>query len=82
MTLQKTDLILSKEKMLENWCKQRGFFSKADLYEYGLKNFYLRADRTVRDWVVEGKVKHLNKDECLFRGLKGKMAWYEYVVML
>ena len=74
-----TDLLLSKEKILENWCKQRGFFSKADLMAYGLQNYYLRADRTIREWVVEGKVKHLSKDECLFRNLIGKMAWYIWI---
>jgi len=74
-----TDLFLSKQEKLEKFCKQKEFFSKADLYEYGLHNFYLRADRTVRDWVVEGKVRHLSQEECIFRGLKGKMAWYEFI---
>ena len=74
-----TDLFITKERALENWCRDKGFFSKADLMEYGLRNYYLRADRTVRDWVVEGKVKHLSKDECVFRGLRGKMAWYEWI---
>jgi hypothetical protein len=78
MTLT-ADLFLTKEQALENWCRQKVFFSKADLYDYSLRQFYLRADRTVRDWVVEGKVRHLSKDECIFRNLKGKMAWYEFV---
>ena len=73
-----TDLLLNKEQLLVNWCKEKGYFSKAEVMDYGVKNFYIRADRTIRDLVTQEKVKHLTKDECLFRGLKGKMAWYEW----
>ena len=71
-----SNLYKTKEECLEEWCKLKGYFSKADLLKYGHENFYLRADRTIREWVVEGKVKHLLKEECIFRNLKGKMAWY------
>lgn len=74
------DLFKSKKQALEEFCRQKGFFSKADLMAYGLQNYYLRADRTVREWVREGKAKHLTKEECIFRNLKGKMAWYEYII--
>ena len=73
-----TDLFQNKSSQLEEFCKEKGYFSKADLMEYGLRNYYLRSDRTVREWVAEGKVKHLSKDECLLRGFKGKMAYYEW----
>ena len=73
-----TDLLLNKEQLLANWCKGKGYFSKAEVMDYGVKNFYIRADRTIRDLVTQKQVKHLTKDECLFRGLKGKMAWYEW----
>jgi len=72
-----TDLFKTKEEQLKDFCKQKVFFSKADIMEYGLKNYYIRADRTVRTFVSEGLMKKLTKDECLFRGLKGKMAWYQ-----
>ena len=69
---------MTKEEMLAEWCKGKGFFSKADIMRYGLDNFYLRADRTIREWVAEGKVRHIPSDECIFRNLKGRMAYYEW----
>ena len=72
------DMFQTKEQLLEGWAKAKGFFSKADIMQYGLDTYYLRADRTIRDLVQDGKVKKLTKQECAFRNLKGKMAWYEY----
>jgi len=73
------DLFLSKEKQLLKWCKQKKVFSKAEVIAYGTKNYYLRADRTIRDFVQRGIVRKLGKDECIQRNLKGNMAWYELV---
>lgn len=73
------DLFLSKEKQLLRWCKQKKLFSKADVVAYGTKNYYLRADRTIRDFVRKGIVRKLYKDECKRRNLKGNMAWYEFI---
>ena len=73
------DLFKNKEELLEEWARKKGFFSKAEVMEYGLKSFYLRADRTIRSFCQEGKVRRIDKQECLFRGLRGKMAWYCYV---
>lgn len=72
------DLFLTKKEQIAEFIKQRGYFSKADIMTWGLKNYYLRADRTIRDFVQQGIVRRLSKDECLFRGLRGKMAWYCY----
>lgn len=69
----------NKKKELLTWCRQKGTFSKADVIAYGTKNYYLRADRTVRDFVQEGKLRKLDKNECILRNLKGNMAWYEFV---
>lgn len=74
------DLFLSKEKQLLRWCKQKKIFSKAEVITYGTKNYYLRADRTIRDFVQRGIVRKLGKDECIQRNLKGNMAWYEFVI--
>lgn len=74
-----TDLFLSKEKQLLKWCKQKKTFSKAEVIAFGTKNYYLRADRTIRDFVRQGIVRKLAKDECIQRNLKGKMAWYEFI---
>jgi hypothetical protein len=73
------DLFLSKEKQLLRWCRQKGVFSKAEIIAYGTKNYYLRADRTIRDFVRQGIVRKLGKDECIQRNLKGNMAWYEFI---
>lgn len=73
------DLFLSKEKQLLKWCRQKKTFSKAEVVTYGTKNYYLRADRTIRDFVRRGIVRKLSKDECIRRNLKGNMAWYEFI---
>jgi len=39
----------------------------------------LRAERTIRDFVLQGIVRKIGKDECIRRNLKGNMAWYEVV---
>ena len=73
------DLFLSKEKQLLKWCRQKKTFSKAEAITYGTKNYYLRADRTIRDFVRQGIVRKIGKDECIRRNLKGHMAWYEFI---
>jgi len=79
MADDETDLFLSKEKQLLKWCRQKGIFSKADAISFGTRNYYLRADRTIRDFVRRGIVRKISKEECIQRNLKGKMAWYEFV---
>lgn len=71
-----TDLFLSNEDKLKEWCKQKSFFSTADIMRYATDNFYLRAKRTINDLVKEGLIRVVPQDECLFRGLRGKMRWY------
>lgn len=75
------DLFLSKEEQLFRWVKQKRIFSKAEIIAYGIGNYYLRADRTVRDFVQRGIVRKLDKTECIRRNLKGNMAWYEFVTI-
>ena len=75
----KRDLFLSKEKQLLKWCRQKKIFSKADIMAFGSSVYYLRADRTVRDFVQQGRVRRLSEKERTDKGLKGKMAWYEFV---
>mgnify|MGYP001767408506 CR=1 FL=1 len=79
MANDEQDLFLSKEKQLLKWCRQKGIFSKADVISFGTRNYYLRADRTIRDFVRRGIVRKISKEECVRRNLKGKMAWYEFV---
>ena len=70
---------LSKEEKLLIWCKRKKVFSKADVIGYGMQSFYLRSDRSVRDFVQQGIVRKLDKTECIQRNLKGNMAWYEFI---
>jgi len=72
-----TDLLITKEEELYLWAKQKVFVSKADLMRYGCDKFYLRAWRTVCDWVGEGRARKIPSEECIFRNLTGKMAYYE-----
>ena len=74
-----TDLFASKSEQLLSWCRIRKIFSKADIMRYGLDNYYIRADRTIRDFVRQGLVKRLNDREREQRNLRGKMAYYEIV---
>jgi hypothetical protein len=69
----------NKSKELLAWCKEKRIFSKADIIAYESRNYYLRADRTIRDFVRRGIVRKLDKDECVRRNLKGNMAWYEFI---
>ena len=78
-TIDNPDKFLSKEEQLLRWCRQHGIFSKAEVIAYGTKNYYLRAERTIRDFVLQGTVRKVGKDECIRRNLKGNMAWYEVV---
>lgn len=74
------DFFLSKEEQLLSWSKQKRVFSKAEIIAYGTENYYLRADRTIRDFVSRGLVRRVDKAECIRRNLKGNMAWYEFVM--
>ncbi|MDD5736664.1 MAG: hypothetical protein PHH20_00040 [Candidatus Omnitrophica bacterium] len=71
--------MINKKKDLLVWCRQKGIFSKAEVIIYGTNNYYLRAERTIRDFVLQGIVRRIGKDECIRRNLKGNMAWYEVV---
>ncbi len=71
---------VTKESLLADFCREKGFFSSHDINYYGTTNFYDSATRRIREWVSEGKVKRLDEDEILFRGLWKPgcqhLAWY------
>jgi len=69
----------TEEQQLAEWCKTKGFFSTADIMKYAIDSYYLRAKRTVNDFVRDGIVRIIPKEECIFRNLRGKMQWYEWV---
>ncbi len=61
----------TKEQKLEDWCKSKKIFSKADIMRYGLDNFYIRADRSIRELVQRGKVMRIFSST--------RMAHYRYI---
>ena len=69
----------TKSDKLKLWCAQKKVFSKADLFRYGIDNYYLRAWRSVCDFVVQGLAKKLTDEECKIRGLTTAMAWYVWL---
>lgn len=76
-------LELSKEFKLLQWCRFKQIFNYVDIRNYSLENFYLRADRTVRDFVTEGKIRRISDEEALLRGLRkdgnARLAWFETI---
>ena len=75
------NILLSKETKLLRWCRQKKVFSKAEVIKFGSGMYYLRAERTIRDFVQQGNLRRLDRKECADRGLKGNMAWYEFIKM-
>ena len=78
-----TDFFMSSSDKFWQWCKRKQLFSSIDIARYGLANYYLRANRTIRQW-CEGehpKLRRLDKSEKLFRGLvkdgNANIGWYE-----
>lgn len=78
------DLFLSKLDLLKDFCKDKHFVSKGELYEWAVKNKYISADRRVREMVEAGIMRSLSRDEIIMRGFfkkgtnKAHMAWYEW----
>jgi len=72
-----------KQKEFFSWCQQKKIFNYVDIRNYSLENFYLRAERTIRDFVSEGKIRRISDEESLLRGLRkdgnARLAWFEVV---
>lgn len=73
------DLFLNKSEQLLQFCKSKYIFSKADIMRFGLENYYLRADRTIREFVRRGMIRRIESQEAYERNLKGRMAYYQFV---
>lgn len=76
-------LTLSKEDELLQYCKELGTFSYVDIMKWKPNGYYLRADRTIRDFVTEGKLRRISDEEALLKGLvkdgNAKIAHFEFV---
>ena len=73
------DLFKTKKELLLEWMKKQHYFSSHEVIRNGLDNFYIRSDRTKRDFLEQGIIRKLPEKEKHFRGFRGKDAWYEYV---
>jgi len=62
--------------------KDKRVFSSKDAVVVGLEIFYIRARRTVQEWVQEGRLRRIPDFEARDRGLvkdgNAKLAWYEF----
>lgn len=74
-----TDLFATKSEQLLFWCRQRRMFNKAEVMKWGLENYYIRADRSIRDFVNKGFIKRLNDREREQLKITGNMAYYRVV---
>lgn len=73
----------TKEDELLHWMKHVGIFNSVHVRKWGLDNFYIRADRTCRELVEQGKLRRIPYEESILKGYvkKGQSAlgWFEFV---
>ena len=60
---------LTKAEMLRNWMKAVGVFTKRDLMDYGVRNYYLRSVRYAQELTNEGILERLNESQQSALGL-------------
>ena len=76
-----TDLFKTKEQQLYEILVGLKQFSSVDVRRIGLQLYYTRADRTVREWAEEGKIKRITTEQAKWRNLikdgNANIAWYE-----
>lgn len=74
-------MTITKEEELWNQLKYLGKFNSHKVREIGFYMFYDRADRTVRQWAEEGRLRRIPNEEAILRGLVKKgnapLAWWE-----
>ena len=77
--MTQTDMFLTKEEQLINWMRQKKYFASHEVIQFGLSIFYIRSDRTKRNFLEKGLIKKLTEGEKAFIGYKCKDACYQYV---
>lgn len=74
---------MTKSNSLLVWCKTKRLFSYVDVQHWKENNFYLRADRTIRDFVSKGLLRRIPDEEAVLRGLRkqglANLAWFEII---
>lgn len=76
-------LEITKEQELLEWCREKKLFSYVDVISWKESGYYIRAERTIRDFVSQGYLRRLPHQESILRGLikKGRaaLAWFEII---
>jgi hypothetical protein len=72
---------ITKKDCLLKWCKYMKIFNGVDNRTWGVDNYYIFADRKVREFAAKKIIRRIPDDESLLRGLNkdqnAKIAWYE-----
>lgn len=69
----------NKKQQLIIWMKKYKTFATHDVIKWGLQNYYLRADRTKRDLMKQGKIRKLSENEKESFGYHSKDALYRWL---
>lgn len=74
---------MSKKDRLLDWCNTMRLFSRVDIEHWALNNYYVSADRRVREFVNKGLIRRLSEAEIVLRGFRKKglarVAWYRVI---
>ena len=74
---------MSKKETLLQWCRYMNVFSKVDIENWAIKNYYISAERRVREFAENPDIpiRRIPDIEATLRGLRkkgqAKVAWYE-----
>ena len=71
-----TDFFMSGKDMLWQWCLRKKEFNSIDISRYGYENYYICANRMIRKFTEQGKLRRLTKEEKLMRGDNSMIAYY------
>lgn len=75
---------MTKEQELLDWARSKKIFNYVDVQNWNKEpHYYLRAERTVRDFVREGLLRRIPNEEAILKGLRKKgnacLAWFESI---
>jgi hypothetical protein len=69
----------SKELQLTRWIQGQGIVATHEVIRWGVMNYYIRADRTLRQLRRGGLVEKLSEHEKAELGFTGKDAVYRWM---
>lgn len=75
----KTDLFTTKEEALKDWMRDRTIFASHEAIEWGIHNYYNRAQQTKTDFHRQGLIQELSPQDKAFYGYKCKDSVYRWI---